>query len=517
MLSGPQPRAHHLRSLSIEVTTFCTTNATSSLDPDFEELYASDFSQAPLIGDLLLSAQNLTELALERFQPCLLKDSRIGSALQSMSQLTNLRLSTLGDGALSVLRSCKADIRRLTLSYYVEDDWPLDGETKTVPVLLSALTPFRNLHILKLWNFTPELPLPVGFDAPELLSLSYLRLSESTAYALDVVRLCPNLSTLIYSADPEVSVPKSPPAVGVRWRPLRRLMIGAHDEIPSVLHNVSLVEKLHISGEMLSSGVDDEEIAHLIEFVRASSPVELFLSVVIRSSALPFLTEVARAAPRLRILELKVSLPSPDLVYEGWLDNLAASLQHLNVPCLRIYLPTFRLAYQQSLIDDNDDDSEQRARLKGAIQMEARRTYSIRTLPQRLAETLQSLRYLCILDGGPNLGILTLLEDGEVPFANTTQETGIEEVYAAEVAVSDTDSFSSGNEEGQSTRTVYEWDELRRTDRFHSVKWWQVIGDADGRRVKRISTTEGERTQQQLIDSAQQQPLLAERMSSLSL
>ncbi|KAJ2990247.1 hypothetical protein NUW54_g8527 [Trametes sanguinea] len=155
MLSGPQLRAKYLRSLSIDVFAVCKDEQTDYLEPDTDERYAVDVSQVQLLGDLLLRAPNLTELSLEGFHWCLCQDPRIGPALQSMGQLANLRLSTLGDSALYVLRECKANIHRLTLSYYLEGDYSLGGEPKTLTALFSAISPFRNLRILKLWNFTP--------------------------------------------------------------------------------------------------------------------------------------------------------------------------------------------------------------------------------------------------------------------------------------------------------------------------------------------------------------------------
>lgn len=330
MLNDLNPRAHHLQHLTVEVHTFGeydsdASDCACSVHSDNKTYYAANFSQANLIGDILLRAQNICELSLEHFQPCLLRDPRIGVALASMSRLANLRLSSLGDGALPILSSCASDIRRLTLSYYVDDDYPLEGETKSLPPLLSALASFQHLQIVKLWNFTPAMSWEDDFVPPQFPSITYLRLSESTAPALDMVELCPNLSTLIFSTDSQEST-NAPvrPRAGRTWPPLQRLMLGEHEDIVSVMDRLSHVELLQISGELrLPSHADSEDITRFVDLLRVTSPVELYLSVVVPNTPVAFLHTIPRAAPRLRVLELKVSVPEPSMDYADWLVSLS--------------------------------------------------------------------------------------------------------------------------------------------------------------------------------------------------
>ncbi|OJT09979.1 hypothetical protein TRAPUB_13542 [Trametes pubescens] len=498
MLDDPNPRAHYLQNLTVDVHTFGeydsdASDGTSSVHSDDNVYYATSFSQANLVGDLLLRAQNICELSLERFQPCLLRDPRIGAALASMSRLANLRLSTLGDRALPILGSCASDIRRLTLSYYVDDDYPLEGETKTLPPLLSALAPFRHLQIVKLWNFTPSVSWADDFIPPQFPSITYLRLSESTAPALDMVELCPNLSTLIFSADSQESM-NAPvrPRAGKPWTPLQRLMLGEHEDIVSVVDRLSHVELLQISGELrVPSNTDNEGITRFVDLLRVTSPIELYLSVVVPNTPVAFLHTIPQVAPRLRVLELKVNVPEPSMDYADWLDNLPDALHGLPIPCLRLYIP--RLGYPRVQrffpIGFDYNDTNDKALRAEAHAMEKRRVVSMRTLPRRLVDAMPALRCLANLDEGPN-------EDNLA----ASSADGEEHVSGEGAASKEVGAENSAPEAGETGVPVYEWDELRRTDWIRSHQWWRIVDGTDGRTLEAISVDEGERLQQQILE-----------------
>ncbi|KAI0351786.1 hypothetical protein OH77DRAFT_1513686 [Trametes cingulata] len=448
-----------------------------------EQYYAADFSQVRLIGDILVHAPNLQELSLERFAPCTQRDARIGAALRSMTRLANVRLATLGDGALAALRACPADVRRLTLSYFVADEYPLPGERKTLPPLLAALAAFPRLRVVKLWNFTPACPDDDGYAAPTppvFPSVRYLRLSEAAPPALELVGLCPNVSTLIYSRDVQ-EVPDSDgaaaPRAGPAWPPLERLMLGEHEDAADVLGRLSRVERLHVSGELRVPTHDGEELERFLALLRVTSPVELYLSVLVRATPMTFWGEVVGSAPRLRVLELKVSIPAPSLQYDGWLDDIPDALRPLSLQCLRVYLP--RLGYPPSTLFQFGalhNPAEDSARRAAAREMELRRAKSVRTLPQKLAEALPSLRYLALLDEGQNRDNLS----------------------GDDVREDEQEGEGEGEGEG-----VYEWDELRRTDYIKSNRWWRVVDGAGGggRALESISVEEGERAQEEIIES----------------
>ncbi|KAJ8472355.1 hypothetical protein ONZ51_g8580 [Trametes cubensis] len=478
LLSGTHIRAQYVRTLAIEVYTFKRDGVPDPPDiaPEIwqihDDTFYDDVSQAHLIGDILLHSFNICELALERFQPCLQRDPRIGIALSSMTNLRHLRLSVLGDAALSVLQSSQSDITRLTLSYHTQEDLPLPDEPKTMPVLLDALAHFRNLRILKLWNFNPDLDLSAhyhtsGYTPPELPSVVYLRMSESSVPALDMVRLCPSLRTLIFSVHidfdmPFPSVPIEPfTAQNPSWRPLRRLMLSEHFEVGYVLKRLGRVDLLQIGGDLMNQ----DEVTRFLDLLRVTSPIELYLSVIPSTLPSNFWPDFVRATPRLRVLELKVDVPQMANTHVELLNALPGILAQLPVPCLRLYFPMPQLMLRR-------DETRVGAQRPTAQEQEIRRIEALRSLPQRLINTMPSLRYLAVLDGGRH-----------------------ESLLQGWVDVDDSDSEDKGR-----ARTVYEWDELRHTDHIRSTKWWRVVDGPEGRTMQRITEQEGERMQQAFVD-----------------
>ncbi|KAH9847224.1 hypothetical protein C2E23DRAFT_524152 [Lenzites betulinus] len=520
MVNGPAQRARHIQVLSIDTHTFGgydPEEANTSDDgeqPGDDLYYAANFSQANIIGGLLMHAQNIQELCLERFQPCLRRDPRIGVALASMPRLTKLRLSTLGDYTLEVLRSCSFDLRHLTLSYFIEEDYPLEGETRTLPALLSTLALYRNLHIVKLWNFTPHTCFSEDFIPPQLPSITYLRLSESTPPALNMVELCPNLNTLIYSEDPQAfdfaDELNLRHLSGKPWPDLRRLMLGEHDEIPSVRRRLARVEQLHIGGVLSNSEADAPDVARFFALLRQTSPVELYLSVRVRHSPILFLSHIPPLAPRLRVLELKVSIPSPSLDYDGWLDNIPQALSDLPIPCLRLFFPQLGYPAVPRFFPAGleYDDAEDKARGAEAREMERRRAAAMHALPQRIADAMPSLRYLALLDEGPNQNNLALQKGEEGARGSAQAEVPVETEVAGAVR----------SEPGEDA-PVYEWDELRQTDWIRSHRWWRIVDGAEGgsRKLEAISIQEGKRLEQQIIEGAGQQDATTEELSGAEI
>ncbi|KAI0351785.1 hypothetical protein OH77DRAFT_1429381 [Trametes cingulata] len=467
-------RAVHLRKLTLDVCIFFDGKGSTLQIPDVavvssDQYFRRDFSGARLIGDLLVNAPNLRELHFNWFEPCMTQDPRIGSALCSMTSLRKLTLRTLGDSTVNLLSACPSDIRHLGLSYCLPHGSFVQNDSKTFPVLLNALASFRNLRILELWTFSPPESFSTNFTPPHFPSITYLRLSDSSPLALDMVALCPNLSTLIYSGWEVMAA--SLPRSGLPWPPLKRLLLEEHEYVPDVLGRLSRVERLHIGGQLPVPVDDDQDMAHLLELVHIASPVELYLCLLVESTPVTYWSQIAPNAPRLRVVEVKVEIPSPELQYDGWLDDLPHALRPLSVPCLRVYLPCLRHA---SVIwpDARPNPAGQMARRAAAREMELRRAESVRTLPQRLADALPSLRYLALLDDGPN----------EYNLRGNRNEVVAERI---------------GNDDHN------KWDELRRVECVKSHKWWRIVGSADARTLEPISVEEGEQAQEELMRSVQ--------------
>ncbi len=306
-LPDDTPRARSLEHLVIDTSTF-----EAAENDDDSSYYGDDFSQAKLIGDILLQARNLRELSFERFQPCLERDPRIGDAIRSLTSLVNVRLFTISDSSLSVFDSFRSDqLARLTLSYYVEDDFPLENQTKTLAPLISVLSSLNRLRIVKLWNFDPiaSLAREVLPSMPSLPSIRYLRLSDTSVPALDMVELCPALSTLIVSFSWEAE--PMPVSEGPKWPPLRRLMVAELGDVLRFSTRLRTVDQLQISGLLRlwdSPGFSEYGPAQqpLLELLRSTSPVSLFICVETTCQEEDLWGELSRAAPRLRSLELQL-------------------------------------------------------------------------------------------------------------------------------------------------------------------------------------------------------------------
>ena len=304
----------YLENLTIHATTFEPDRvASDSQDVDLDhiddlelELVGTDFSQAHLLADLLDGAQNIRELSLDRFHSLVTKEPSIALALATMHQLAHVRLAMVGDGTLDALQHLRSP-KRLTLSYHTPYDDPLD-EPKTLPLLLKVLASFPNLHTLKLWNFTPPHP-DNTVTLPLLPSVRYLRLSQSSVPALDMVQLCPNLYTLVFSVDGEEGDVVA--SFGPRWPPLRRVMISSPHAAVCVVDRLSAVRLLQVSGTLSVEDTREsgDAVSQFLELLRVASPVSLYVSLRVETDrfSAPFWKDVRRCAPKLRSLELQLS------------------------------------------------------------------------------------------------------------------------------------------------------------------------------------------------------------------
>ena len=499
----------YLESLTIHATTFEPERvAFDSQDVDLDhiddlelELVGTDFSQADLLADLLDGAQNIRELSLDRFHSLVTKELSIALALATMHQLAHVRLAMVGDGTLDALQHLRSP-KRLTLSYHTPYDDPLD-EPKTLPPLLKVLASFPNLDALKLWNFTPPHPDDV-VALPPLPSVRYLRLSQSSIPALDMVQLCPDLSTLVFSVDREEGDVVA--SFGPRWHPLRRLMLASPDMAVCVIDRLSTVRLLQVSGTLNIEDTreDGDAVSQFLELLRVASPVSLYASLRVETGGFsaPFWREVRGCAPRLSSLELQLSYSAVRQDGDGddWLVRSVSSIpisphgflladSHLGqarlladalknihglfllkilvpqiLPLLTVIIP--------GMADDDDDGQNTQVR-DATKRRELERVRAVAALPRPLVDAIPSLRYLAIADMAANRAVVDDLADGA----------------------------SSGSEKGGG---VYEWDEMREVEGIGKQVWWKVVED-DGHRVLReIPEDEGERAQRVIEDGGEE-------------
>ncbi|RPD72360.1 hypothetical protein L226DRAFT_511835 [Lentinus tigrinus ALCF2SS1-7] len=478
-LPNGAPRIAFLEQFVIDASTF----ETPDRDPTY---YASDFSQAHLIGDILLQAQNLRELSVERCQPYFAHDPRIGEAVRSLDNLVNVRLSTIADSTLTIFDPSRSHhIARLTLFYSdLEEYVPVENGSMSLPPLVSLLSSCPHLRTVILSNFTPKTGLSRDetLSLPSFPSIQDLRLCGSSGPSLDLVELCPNLSTLVVSlarasdVEPDVDV-ELIVSKGSKWPPLRRLIISQYEDVLSFYERLNTVNQLQIS-DLLHFNLNPDSalpavdsLPHFLAFLHNTSPVGLFMCMrgcMETDVQRALWNDIPRVVPRLRSLELQLRPPSDndDLDYYSWLDKLTVALPSLPLVCLRV------LVFPE---EDSPDmwykAEEWESGLRRLGERAASRLQKLAELPNQLVRSLPSLRYLALGDTAPNVGLV-----------GDAAAFGSAIIRARQV---------------QEDNIVWECDELRRmlSIRKHQQSWWRVVNGPHGRELLTISEKEGEEAQ----------------------
>ncbi|KAI0671304.1 hypothetical protein C8Q78DRAFT_762904 [Trametes maxima] len=474
--SGPPQRALSLRSLTVDVHP--------------EEAPTQDVDGQPqplpiphLVVDLLLQACNISHLYMGSFDSYALRETRIGAALSSLVRLRHLRLSELTDAALRILatQGSPTTVEDLTLIY--DDDFYSVYQQHEFEPLLAALAPLQRLRSLVIWNFYPRtFPYNEPCSHLRFSSVTDLRMGGSSAASLELVPLLPRLSALRFCMqwrrpEPPGVIFATPLPGRPRWASLHRLMLGEHTDGESMLERLSMVDQLQISGDLEIGDTESLQLSRFLDLLSAASPVSLYLSVVLSCTPMTFWNRVVAAAPRLRALDLKIVLSKPTLEFSTWLEDLAIGLQPLrsSLLFLRIFVPHLgdpgHLFLHEIAHDTYGNVDE--AAVDATREMEDRRVASMALLPQRLVDALPALRYLVLLDGGRNEAFL------RYPVRDPTSH----------VPTNDAEYSEKG-----------EWDELRRTDRVRSWKYWRVVDDREGRTLVEISQAESD-SAQKLVES----------------
>ncbi|KAI0635513.1 hypothetical protein C8Q77DRAFT_1071551 [Trametes polyzona] len=213
-------------------------------------------------------------------------------------------------------------------------------------------------------------------------------------------------------------------------------------------------------------------------------------------ASMSFWGRVQEAAPRLQVLEIRMSVPAPLVEYARWLDDLPDALRPLRVLCIRVYVPQLNYPLWAMFVPTRPEllsghERLVRERLAEAREMEARRAAAMGTLRQRLADAIPALQILAILDEGPNEDISRSGETGGGDGGVQVQPSSGSGSGAAE--------RGEELEEGDNLE-AYEWVELRRTRWIRPYEWWRVVDGVEGRELESITVEEGERQQQQLIE-----------------
>ncbi|KAI0364467.1 hypothetical protein BV20DRAFT_857487 [Pilatotrama ljubarskyi] len=455
---------------------------------DEESFY--DWSRLNIILDILVNAPNLRHVKLPLLHPALEHDPRLRDALRALSRLVSLNFDTVGDTTLMFIQSLHClGLRQMVLEFHCGDiagRYRIRGEPVTFTILVETLARFPSLQTLRLELFRPRTSFfdEHGYTPHLFPTLRSLDLWGVSPQALDLVQLCPGVSSIDFRLH-EVTLPNDSTLsstehrAGARWPTLRSLTFASLVEAVCAQNLVNEVHRLHIRREELDvAGPGGRSLPVLLEILRGTSPVGLYLSLAVRPEPMAFWDEVAAVAPRLRFLELKMTVMSLSLDHLGWLDRLPGALRPLPLVSLRIFLPR--------LSDGNRPyASGQKVIVK---RLERDRDESAETLPQRLASAIPTLRFVAISAEGPSTTFCDTfeLDDEEGPdgVSESVQEVQEEEPERRLNALSLYDKWG-----------IREGDTLPFDRKLAYLRWWRVRPNGNDRRLEEMSQLEGERVQ----------------------
>lgn len=332
LLLGSRPRVQYLQSLtvwskafSVDVDDYYERSARRLSD---DTAYDSEIR---FLVDILTSAHNLRLVALPLFHPSVTRSPHLGDVLCALPSLTSVDLDTIGDTMVTTLvPRLPRSLRMLKLQYYtgiVEPDFSIPDEPSTLRPLLCALTVFPALHTFRLTAFKDDAlsfrdlgsahaPSPL----PSIRSLVFECVQPAT---LDIVQLCPNLKYLEIqlwtSRDPFAGVVL---LEGATWPLLHSLDVFCIGNLTHAIGVLGRVRTLIIRDYVCVSDPANAEFTLLLDVVKRTSPVAVFFSLEVGPQPMRFWGDVAARAPRLRILELKLSTDALTLDYCGWLVRL---------------------------------------------------------------------------------------------------------------------------------------------------------------------------------------------------
>lgn len=319
-LCGKPPQAKYVEVLRIGSSTFYPKGYLEDEDLDLRSHLHGNFDQAHSVGDILQNTHSLRDLVLPRLHPLTERDTRILPAILALRLLTSVRFDTVGDSSIRALHGASfVDLQSLYISYHndaVGYGMPIPGESTTFPPLLQLLALFPKLHSLTLHFLAPDRsyhePL---YTPPSFPSIKYLHLYDVSPATLDIVQLCPNVSTIYIGLGGDYLSHDILPADGQRWRTLRSLRLEGEREMECIDNLIPLTHHLQIIDFV---SVDDPSAtlpgrvshARLVDTFRKTSPVSVSLWTLPGVSPMSFLPAAARVAPRLRVLSLQVGVPS---------------------------------------------------------------------------------------------------------------------------------------------------------------------------------------------------------------
>ncbi|KAH9847223.1 hypothetical protein C2E23DRAFT_890152 [Lenzites betulinus] len=371
MLYGSPPRAQYLEKLIVWVYAYNPPEETA-----FIECREHDWAQLRLIVDVLAHAPNLREVVLPFLYPSLERDSRLGDVLCAMQHLTTATFEAVEETTMAVMHRWSRRLECLQLKFHIKGAQPYfpfraESNPITYPSLLRNLAAFTALHTLclRLLRTRPSSPsIPDILREPTdsyyyLSSLCNLDLWTVEPRALDIVQLCPRLTSLCYSLisssdDGEDSDEADNPATGARWPSLRCLRVDTLKDAAHARHILGHVDYLHICSDIDIRPTHTHEEAMLLAVVERTSPVGMRFALTFHCTAghdgeAQLWARLAARAPKLRVLEVKLAYGGEYAVdpFSTWLHALPDIFSPLGpaLRSLRLIVYRQRRRHPQSL------------------------------------------------------------------------------------------------------------------------------------------------------------------------
>ncbi|KAH9847247.1 hypothetical protein C2E23DRAFT_787826 [Lenzites betulinus] len=475
MLGGPgsSPRAQYLESLIVWDCAYNTSDQpqlVTNLNP-----VAHDWANIRLIIDVLAHASNLREVVLPFLYPSIEHDSRLGDVLHALQHLTKATFDTVDETTMEAMHRLSRRLEYLELQFLVKDEQLLfpfrpGSNFITYPSLLRNLAAFTSLRTLRLSFLRMKHSSPSIADISRgptppycLSSICTLELWRVGPSALDIVQLCPRLTSLCYSLlSSSLSHDEDPdetdsPATGAQWPSLRRLRVDTLKDAAHARHILGHVDHLYISSNIDISSVASNEANMLLAVVERTAPVGMRFSLAFdsrtsRDDEAQLWADLAACAPKLRVLEVMLVFGGAYALdaFSGWLHTLPDILSPLG-PALRSLRLTVR---------------RQRRR-----HVSLRRSLSRWDSLDKMA-ALQRIPLDCELVAAfPALNCLELWEAGRRRIKHGPRRVGVDDV-------ADTDSIFGLRLDLDYPESVFEpWDDCHGTvARYQALfrRWWRV-------------------------------------------
>ncbi|KAI0749242.1 hypothetical protein C8Q80DRAFT_1119579 [Daedaleopsis nitida] len=438
VLDNAHRRAHHIESLEIDYMAFYREEDMDVVGcVDNDDDYQFDEGTVQLVIDLLEHVPNLRKLALHPRSDVLSRCgnfSKLAFALTSdaLRRLQWVELNSLNNTVLRLLSQTRWDLRVLSLRH--QERWE-DDDYLSYSALVDALATFPNLHTFKLCDFNiaewdPSSVLPQRTERRTFTKIHRLVLDYGdTALALDLINRCPNVKLLVLdlvqlnsTTMEELKPPGSHPFPA--WPPLHSLRSDVH-ELHEMLCSELLVDAnpvLHLQTLTKAypadtGGEDEGGNAMLLSLLTKLPPVWAQLWVEVGSAPMRLWKDVPERAPRLRYLDLKISIPALKEEYANWLDNVPDALSPL--PLLYLGLHIHDMPRRSFVFDDasgaylTDANGDYVWDVTGEReeQFRADRDAAALTFPERCARAIPTLKFFALHHSFEHGGARSVLAD----------------------------------------------------------------------------------------------------------